>query len=154
MSHRQRRKKFIDAKVQGALAQRILFHWLTFVLVAFSTAFFFQVLSNPFLPLKLQFRSLWWAQGPFLLILAFLLPVFLFDTVKLSHRFAGPICRLRSAMRAIAAGERPTKLSFRDNDFWHELADEYNAMLEKLTDGELPCETESDKEFEPAGARR
>jgi nitrogen fixation/metabolism regulation signal transduction histidine kinase len=104
------------------------------------------------LPLAQQFRTLWWAQGPFLLILAFLLPVFLLDTIKLSHRFAGPICRLRTAMRAVAAGEKPTKLSFRDNDFWPELADEYNAMIEKLTDGKLSTEFKSEDECELVGA--
>jgi hypothetical protein len=54
------------------------------------------------------------------------------DTVKLSHRFAGPIYALRRALRDIAQGEKPRRLSFRKRDFWHGLADEYNAVLAKF----------------------
>ena len=47
-----------------------------------------------------------------------LLPVFLYDTVKLSNRFAGPVIRLRRAMQAISQGNAVEKLQFRENDFW------------------------------------
>jgi len=62
----------------------------------------------------------------------FLLPVFVMDTVKLSHRFAGPIFSLRRAIREVAAGETPRRLKFRHKDFWKDLADDYNAMLARL----------------------
>jgi hypothetical protein len=39
---------------------------------------------------------------------------------------------LRRAMREVAAGKPPRRLKFRDNDFWHDLSDEYNAMITKL----------------------
>jgi hypothetical protein len=132
MSHPQRRKVFIDSDVQGALTRRILLHWVCFLLVASTAAFMLQALSNPFRPLAEHFRDLWWNQGPFLLVTVFLLPVFVLDTIKLSHRFAGPIFSLRRAMREVAEGKPPRKLKFRTGDFWHDLSDDFNAMLARF----------------------
>ena len=127
-----RKKQFIDSNVQGALARRIIFHWLVFVLVTSVVAFVLQVLSDPFRGLSSHLHDLWWSQGPFLLVMVFLLPVFVMDAIKLSHRFAGPIFSLRRAIRSVAGGAPPRKLKFRQLDFWQDLAEDYNAMLSKL----------------------
>jgi hypothetical protein len=103
-------------------------------------SFILQVLANPFQPLALHFENLWWSQGPFLLVMFFLLPVFVMDTIKLSHRFAGPIFSLRRAIRSVALGEKPQPLKFRKKDFWHELAQDYNTMLVRF--GALEDETD------------
>jgi hypothetical protein len=127
-----RKKHFIDSKVQGALSRRIIFHWLVFMLVTSVVAFVLQVLSDPFRGLSSHLMDLWWTQGPFLLVMVFLLPVFVMDAIKLSNRFAGPIFNMRRAIRAIVAGQAPRKLKFRKSDFWQDLAGDYNAMLTKL----------------------
>jgi hypothetical protein len=132
MSRPQRRQKYIDSQVQGALARRIIFHWLVFVSVAAVAALLLQVLSDPFRPAGQHLENLWYTQGPFLLVMVFLLPVFVVDTIKISHRFAGPIFSLRRAMREVAEGQPPRKLKFREGDFWHELAADYNAMIDRL----------------------
>jgi len=145
MSHPQRRQKFIDSKVQGALARRIIFHWLMFLLVASVAALLLQVLSDPFRPASDHVENMWYTQGPILVVMVFLLPLFVVDTIKLSHRFAGPIFSLRRAMRDVAAGQPPRKLQFRDGDFWHDLADDYNAMIARLAPStDEPLSTEPD----------
>src|SRR4051812_17006744 len=113
-----RKKRFIDSNVQGALARRIIFHWLVFVLVSSVIAFVLQALSDPFRPISSHLKELWWSQGPFLLVMLFLLPVFVMDAIKLSHRFAGPIFNLRRTIRRVAQGEKPRRLKFRRHDFW------------------------------------
>ena len=132
MPQPRRTKHFIDSNVQGALARRILLHWLAFLGVAFLVSFILQVLTNPFQPLATHARDLWWTHGPFLLVTVFLLPVFVVDSIKLSHRFAGPIFALRRAIREVAAGSTPRKIKFRRRDFWQDLAGDYNAMLARL----------------------
>jgi hypothetical protein len=132
MSRPQRRQKYIDSQVQGALARRIIFHWLVFLSVAAVAALLLQVLSDPFRPAGEHLESLWYTHGPFLIVMIFLLPVFVVDTIKISHRFAGPIFSLRRSMQEIADGEPPRQLKFREGDFWHELADDYNAMIDRL----------------------
>jgi nitrogen fixation/metabolism regulation signal transduction histidine kinase len=149
----RRKKHFIDSNVQGALARRIIFHWLVFMLVTAVVSFILQVLTNPFQPLSAHLRDLWFAQGPFLLVMAFLLPVFVLDTIKLSNRFAGPIFSLRRAIRQVAQGEKPRKLKFRRRDFWQDLAEDYNAMLSRL--GALEDETsDTVKDERPVGSKQ
>ena len=143
----RRTKHFIDSHVQGALTRRIIFHWLIFMLVASAVAFVLQVLSDPFRGIKSHLQDLWWAQGPFLLVMLFLLPVFVLDAIKLSNRFAGPIFSLRRAIRSVVAGETPRKLKFRTRDFWKDLADDYNAMLSKLGALEEKSETTDDEKL-------
>ncbi len=132
MSRPQRRKQFVDSHVQGALVRRILFHWTVFLLVSFVVSFLLQVLSNPFRPLSEQIQQLWGTHGPFLLVVVFMLPVFMIDTIKISQRFAGPIFSLRRAMQNVASGEAPRPIKFREDDFWPDLAEDYNAMLRQL----------------------
>ena len=145
MAHPRRTKKFIDANVQGSLARRIIFHWLLFLLVASLAAFILQVLSNPFRPLSDHLNDIWWTHGPFFLVMIFLLPVFIFDSIKLSHRFAGPVYSLRRAIRDIAQGKPARKLKFRRHDFWHDVAEDYNAMLQRLELINEDAERPSDK---------
>jgi hypothetical protein len=149
MARPRRKKQFIDANVQGALARRIILHWVVFLMVATLAAFVLQVLSNPFRPLVAHARDMWWTHGPFLLVLVFLLPVFVVDTIKLSHRFAGPIFALRRALREIVQGKPPRKLKFRRYDFWHDLAEDYNAVLLRLqlVSDEVDKSTAADEEL-------
>lgn len=132
MSRPQRKKKFVDAKVQGALARRLIFHWLVFLAVAVGVAVVLQVLADPLRPAGEHLSQAWSMHGPFLVVMLFLLPVYVVDTIKISHRFAGPIVNMRNAMREIVAGGKPRKLKFRRTDFWHDLADDYNAMIARL----------------------
>ena len=62
-----------------------------------------------------------------------MLPILLLDVLITSNRFAGPLYRLRRSMRALAAGEHVQPVVFRDGDFWHEIADEFNAVGVVLT---------------------
>lgn len=146
MSERNRKKTFIDPQVQGALVRRLILHWVGFFVVASLVAFVLQVLSNPFQSISAHLEQIWWTQGPFLVAALFLLPVFVFDTIKLSHRFAGPIYRLRSTIRNIANGDEPGRLKFRDFDFWQGLADDFNRMVDRLRSDKTSLAEDVDKE--------
>jgi hypothetical protein len=128
-----RKKTYIDSKVQGALVRRLLIHWTVFLGVAFGMAFCLQLLRDPFRPLEVHFQQLWWAQGPFFLVVVLLLPVFIFDSIKLSHRFVGPIYRLRQTIRKIVEGDTPPPLKFRDFDYWQDMAQDFNVMVDRLS---------------------
>jgi hypothetical protein len=146
MAFMRRSQKFVDAKVQGALARRIIFHWFVFVVVAWGVTLFLQLLSDPFQPVVDNVRNMWTTQGPLMLVMVFLLPVFVLDTVKLSHRFAGPVISLRRAMREIAEGKPARKIQFRKHDFWHGLADDYNAVVDRINGTNTSRSTNSDRE--------
>jgi len=60
------------------------------------------------------------------------LPLAVFDMVRLSHRFAGPMVRYRRAMHDLGRGEHVEPLRFRDGDYWQDLATDFNAVLARL----------------------
>ena len=153
MSKPVRKKTFVDPQVQGALVRRLVVHWISFICVAAAFAFCLQLLSDPFRPVKEHAQQLWWTHGPFLVVMLFMLPIFVIDTIKLSHRFAGPIYRLRQTIRSLAQGEDYQPLKFRDFDFWQGLALDFNKMVARLANsGPLPTEASTDQpEAEPAG---
>lgn len=72
------------------------------------------------------------AQTPIVFVMLMLLPVFLRDSLKLSNRFAGPMYRLRTALRSAAQNEDTGPIKFRTGDFWLEAADDFNIVLAQL----------------------
>ncbi|MCA9184800.1 MAG: hypothetical protein R3E01_03615 [Pirellulaceae bacterium] len=155
MTNDQRRKKYIDQQVQGSLARRLVAHWVIFLAVSAIVAFAMQVLMDPFQPLSTHFGLLRQNQGPFLLVALLMIPVFVNDSIKLSHRFVGPVSRLRRKIIAIGNGDRVDPLKLRPGDFWHELANEFNIMLSRIerpTGGRTAEHREEDeRELEKAG---
>lgn len=133
MSHNPRRKKLVDSRVQGALVRRLALQWLACLVIATLSALVLQFCANPFVSPVVHFKNMWWSHGPLLVSVLLLLPVFVMDTIKLSNRFVGPIQRIRVSMRAVAQGEPAEPVSFRAGDFWQEIAEEYNVILEKLS---------------------
>ena len=130
MVKRIRKRYWIDSKIQGALALRILFHWVTFAVIAVVLTLILQYFSNPWTMLSDQLALLWNRQSAFAIVILVLLPIFIYDTVKLSNRFAGPVLRLRRVMKQIADGQPPERLKFRDNDFWIGMAEDFNKLID------------------------
>lgn len=132
----RRKKEFIDPEVQGALARRISLQWLMFVVAASVLALALKWMNDPFAPFGQTLRETWFTYGPVLMVLVCLAPVFIFDAVKLSNRFTGPIHRLRQASRALANGESPGPVEFRGADFWKDLAADFNRIAERVAASE------------------
>lgn len=137
----RRKTEFIDPEVQGALARRISIHWLLYTLLASILVIGLKWMTNPFTPLAEHVAEAWWTYGPMLLVLVCLAPVFVFDAVKLSNRFTGPVLRLRNATRELANGERPRRITLRDGDFWKELAEDFNRVVDRY-EPETAAQTE------------
>lgn len=149
MTRPDRKKQFVDPQVQGTLVRRLVLHWLAFFVVASIVAFCLQVLTNPFRSIHEQFQQMWWTHGPFLMVMVFLLPVFVLDTIKFSNRFAGPIYRLRHTIRSIAGGDPPPRLKFRDFDFWQGLAEDFNRMVDQLKSRDSTVSYDDSADAEP-----
>ena len=149
-----RKKFFIDRGVQGALTKRILLHWLMFLAVSFVVLPLWQlILSGDLLrPFSQGFVDAWVYSAPVFVILLALLPAFVWDAVTLSHRFAGPMYRLRGALRSLGQGEDVRPVKFRKGDFWQDVADDFNAVLERIaaTEKEQTADSESESETAPA----
>jgi len=53
-------------------------------------------------------------------------------SLYLSHRTAGPLYKLSKAMRDLKEGKLDYKLGFRKGDYYMELADEFNEMVDQV----------------------
>lgn len=140
MARHKRNKAYVDKAVQYALAKRVVLHWLVFAFAALSITAVLQFLTvNPFQSWSQLVSSVTSQYGLFLLVLFVLVPAFVWDTIKLSNRFAGPMLRFRGAVSDLAEG-RPTKpIEFRTNDFWGDLATDLNRVIRRMEE-----ETRSD----------
>lgn len=128
-----RKRIVIDPTVQWTLARRIVFHWMVFFLLLFSINVGLHVLletsGQPLL-------SVLWdavvAQAPLVCVMLLILPVFTRDTLHLSHRFTGPMYRLRVSLATLADGLPMGPIKFRTDDFWQEVAEKFNCVRDRV----------------------
>ena len=138
MNGNKRGVEYIDPQVQGTLWKRLALHWVAFSAVAAVLALGLEWMSDPFRSFGQVARETWWNYSPLLLALLFLVPVFVYDAIRMSHRFAGPVYRLRQVIRSLADGTQPTKVEFRDNDFWKDMAGDLNRVIERVRQPSSP----------------
>jgi hypothetical protein len=75
--------------------------------------------------------------------------------LRLSNRFVGPVGRLRKGLKDLASGNRTEPLLFRDDDFWRDMAGDFNEVAAKLAVAATrePAQTERIEEPADAGCR-
>ncbi len=125
----KRTKILVDPKVQWSIAGRVLLHWgfLLVCLVSIGALVRLMAASTA----ESFADALWLAiksQTAVAGVMFVLLPVFIRDTLKLSNRFAGPMYRLRTVLADMAAGQEARSIKFRDGDFWHQAAEDFNVV--------------------------
>lgn len=126
----KRSRTLIDTEVQGSLLRRVALHWIVFfVCNTIALTFWIRLFEQPDADWGQTFGDTIRRFLPFFVITVALIPAFVWDTLKLSHRFAGPILRLKSALTDIKQGRSVAPLKFRDNDFWQEIATNFNDVM-------------------------
>ena len=129
------RKNFlVDPQVQRALGRRILIHWMSLIGCLLCANLFFSFIAS--LGGDADLRSVVLAslrsQITVVGVMLLLLPIFHRDTLRLSNRFAGPMSRLRTGVKALAQGQRVRPLKFRSGDFWQDMAGEFNRLAARM----------------------
>lgn len=127
-----RRQQFVDRQVQGAIALRCIGYWFFCLLTIMFMLLIWRIFTGPARLFYTHFDEMWFQYGPALVASLLLLPIVVVDSVRVSNRFAGPILRLRRTMNQVAAGEKVQPISFRQDDYWHDLAESFNAMLKQI----------------------
>jgi nitrogen fixation/metabolism regulation signal transduction histidine kinase len=127
-----RQHLFVDRGVQGSLIARVVLYWVTCLVTITLMLLCWRVLTGPVRGFTTYFEEMKFQFGPALVASCILLPLVIVDLLRVSNRFVGPLVRLRKAMRAAARGEHVEPLSFREGDFWLELAQEFNVMLARM----------------------
>ncbi len=144
-----RRQLFVDPEVQGALVARAIIYWVVCTLSIALLLLCWRVLTGPARPLSFHLENMWFFYGPALIASLIVLPVAVTDMIRVSNRFAGPLKRLRQAMRALAKGQSVPPMEFRKDDFWYEFAEEFNALVRHVEELRQ-CEREQQEYEESA----
>jgi hypothetical protein len=131
MSKSLRKQLYVDGQVQGAIVRRVITYWACCVLFLVIPLCIGNAFRRPNLLFYEQFGNLWHHYWPVLVCMACMLPFFLLDALKLSNRFSGPLFRLRRHMRLLADDKQVEPLLFREGDFCHEMAFDFNRILER-----------------------
>jgi hypothetical protein len=132
-----RKSTFVNTRIQGRILGRIAAYWFLYHFVLWNGLFLFRYAQYRLAIAggaeALSFRQLY---GQFcadfypLLVCALaILPAFLWDFVKLSHRIAGPLIGFQSALRELRAGRRVDHVEMRQRDLLNEFQEEFNEFL-------------------------
>jgi hypothetical protein len=128
----RRTRTFVDPEVQGGLLRKIAFHWLVLLTInAMMLLVWTRLFEQPESTWRQTVADCVQRFLPFLVISIAVVPAFLWDTLKLTHRFAGPALRFRAALSDAAQGHAVAPMNFRHSDFWQEMADAFNLLLER-----------------------
>lgn len=117
--------------MQLGVAWRLILLWaFTTLLTGFVTVLL-RFFANPGAGMASMLTSpnLW---APSLIAFVVTLPIASLHLIRFSHRFAGPVHRLRGELRALANGEQRRPLKFRKGDYWTDLADDFNRVADRL----------------------
>ena len=130
----RRKKKFVDRKIQGRLLLGIAAHWLLYFMLIMSAIPMWHVLtvSGFSQPLTKILADSWGSMTPVFLFLAAVLPIFIWETVQIQQPIRGPHLSTTQHDPKHNAGEEVRPIRFREDDFWHDLADDFNTMMKRL----------------------
>ena len=136
--HRLRKRFFVDYRVQGALIVRIVLYWLICLLTMMFLLLGWDMIKDPNRPLNAHLAGLWAVYGSTAVASLVLLPAVIFDILRLSNRFAGPLFRLRRSMHDLAQGRPVAAVRFRQGDFWQEFADDFDTVAARAKEAKRP----------------
>ena len=135
----------VDKKVQGALLARAARYWVLSVTLVTTLTIVGWLFVSPGIAAMIQLRqqlpSLLGAVLVACMASIVVLPVILLDLARFMNRFVGPVLSLRRSLRQAAAGETVAPMKFRDDDYWQDLASDFNQVMDRLDSTALPGET-------------
>ncbi len=148
--HQDRKRLYVDSKVQTALLARVVLYWCAYLAAVAACILVWRIVTGPARVFYTHFDDMWFHFGPAVVVSFLLLPLLLWDMLRLSNRFVGPLTRLRERFRMGANGQEVPPIHFREGDFWHEVSEEFNAMVAELqqfnADGDVSQEQELQRE--------
>ncbi|MCA9199634.1 MAG: hypothetical protein KDA87_18965 [Planctomycetales bacterium] len=129
----RRRSLFVEPEVQGAIVRRVLLYWLCCLLFINLPLLIGQVLANPDQYFYQQISVVAERHWPTYLCLIAILPFLVYDAMKISNRFVGPIVRIQNELARLADGTEPERpVHFRDADYWQQVGMEFNRVADRI----------------------
>ena len=127
-----RQRVWVDRSVQGVLVGRVILYWFCALLYVGLGSACFQYNQNPEWTLAKHAQVLFGQVWPWLPTAFILLPLAIYDVVRLSNLFAGPVYRLRQHFASLRQDIACAPLVFREEDYWRDLAAPINDMQAEI----------------------
>ncbi len=133
MSKKPRTKLLIDRDVQMAIVARVIFYWAGCSCFISMPLVIGRFLLEPEVLIIDQIANVFYEHWSIYLVLFVMLPFAIYDALRLSNRFAGPVFQIRKSLVNYNQTGRFTRVAIRKDDFWHDLADEVNKAVDSST---------------------
>lgn len=125
----RRKKKYVNSRVQGRILGRIASYWVLYHFVLWHGLFVYRYAQVRMTAIDGQavgsIRSVYWQfcidYSPLLVCSLLIMPLFMLDFVRLTHRFVGPLVRIRETLLKMMDNERVAEVEFRKGDLLPEL---------------------------------
>ena len=127
---RQKRKKIWIDRFQTTLSARLAFYFLLYQAAVWTLYWIDGRLVELGKTVGSNAAAFGFVLTP--LIVTGLGLLFIYDSLKETHRFVGPLYRFRKTIQAVTAGEDIRLVNLRKNDQLQEMKDDLNAMLRAL----------------------
>lgn len=131
-----RKRLFVDRKVQGALVMQVVRYWLLALLTVGGLMFLGWVCMgsglNGVVTNSDSLKEIMPLISIGVVASAMVMLVLVADLIRVSNRFAGPLVRLNKQIQESLETGELKPVSFRENDYWQELAENYNHLIEQV----------------------
>jgi hypothetical protein len=135
--HRPRKKSFVNARIQGRIVGRIAAYWVLYHLVLWLGLFVYRFVQHraavaggaELLSIRELYSQFAGEYYPVLFCACLILPLFMIDFVRLTHRIAGPLVRFRFALVQLMQGHRVNEVELRKGDLLTEFQQAFNEFL-------------------------
>ena len=129
----ERRSKTVVNQFQRKLIARMAFYAVIYHFTLWNFLVFWRLLATAGSGFAQHNGSLTQEFAPLLLCMVALVPIFIWDALKYSHRVAGPLIQINRAIRDVADGRPVRHVRLREKDELKELQDDFNDMLDYLS---------------------
>ena len=131
MNFNDRKNYLIDSHLQFSIVTRVFVYFVASILFVALTLTFWNTYVSVGGSFLGNLVSTFTLHSPVFLMSILFLPFAIYDSLKLSHRFAGPIYRLRQDLEMYKSDSK-VRTRIRKTDFLQDLPDSINDLLEEL----------------------
>lgn len=135
----QRKNFYVSRVIQGRILWRFFIFWCAYHVVLWHAMFFYRYMQYrgellagaPAQSFAELYSAFVFKHYSVIICALAVLPLFVWDALRVTHRVAGPLVRFQRALERLGAGERIEKITLRKGDLLTEFQDCFNRYLEQ-----------------------
>ena len=122
----------VAPEIQWTLATRTILHWVACVCYFAVVLFFTQLMYDPEQSLVACLKAYAFDALHWLPAILLLLPLVVYDTLKVSQRVVAPVLKVRDGLQAMAAGNETVTLETPEEAYFQDLVEIYNEVHQRV----------------------